>query len=108
MATGAKKIGLLGITFKAEVDDIRESPALYVAAKLRQQGCEIMAHDKEFAAGKVVTLPHKAGDLSLHSLEDVMKESEVLVQFYPSPLYDNLAHQTRVKVIDLGTLLVPN
>jgi UDPglucose 6-dehydrogenase len=40
-----KRIGLLGLTFKAGTDDLRDSPALTVAAKLRAEGAELAAFD---------------------------------------------------------------
>jgi UDPglucose 6-dehydrogenase len=39
------RIGLLGLTFKAGTDDLRDSPALAVAALLRAEGAELTAHD---------------------------------------------------------------
>ncbi|NMI01045.1 UDP-glucose dehydrogenase family protein [Pseudonocardia acidicola] len=39
------RIGLLGLTFKAGTDDLRDSPALDVAAMLRAEGAELMAYD---------------------------------------------------------------
>ena len=40
-----RRIALLGLAFKAETDDVRESPALAMAAKLRAAGAEVLAHD---------------------------------------------------------------
>ncbi len=40
-----KKIGILGLAFKAETDDIRESPAIYIIDKLKKEKCIISAHD---------------------------------------------------------------
>jgi UDPglucose 6-dehydrogenase len=39
------RIGLLGLTFKAGTDDLRDSPALVVAALLRQAGAELVGYD---------------------------------------------------------------
>ena len=40
-----RRIGLLGLSFKANTDDVRESPALALAANLRAAGAEVLAHD---------------------------------------------------------------
>jgi len=40
-----KRIGLLGLTFKAGTDDLRDSPALAVAAELLAEGAELVAYD---------------------------------------------------------------
>ena len=39
------RLGVLGLTFKAGTDDLRDSPALAVAALLRQAGAKLMAYD---------------------------------------------------------------
>jgi UDPglucose 6-dehydrogenase len=39
------RLGLLGLTFKANTADLRDSPALAVAALLRQAGAELVAYD---------------------------------------------------------------
>lgn len=40
-----RRIALLGLTFKANTDDLRDSPALGVAALLKQAGAELVAFD---------------------------------------------------------------
>jgi UDPglucose 6-dehydrogenase len=40
-----KRIGLLGLTFKAGTDDLRDSPALTVATALHAEGAELTAYD---------------------------------------------------------------
>jgi UDPglucose 6-dehydrogenase len=39
------RIGLLGLSFKANTDDVRESPALALAASLRAAGADVLAQD---------------------------------------------------------------
>jgi UDPglucose 6-dehydrogenase len=39
------RIGLLGLTFKAGTDDLRDSPALAVAARLAAEGAELSGYD---------------------------------------------------------------
>ena len=42
---GVKRIGLLGVTFKADTDDLRESPVLDLMAMLLDKGYEVSAFD---------------------------------------------------------------
>ena len=42
---GAKKIGVLGVAYKPDVDDARETPALPIFDLLMKQGFEVRAHD---------------------------------------------------------------
>lgn len=43
--TGKKKIGILGITFKADTDDIRGNPILYVINRLVNKGYNVKIYD---------------------------------------------------------------
>lgn len=45
VTVNGKKIGLLGLAFKKDVDDTRESPAMYLRRKLEQRGALISAYD---------------------------------------------------------------
>ncbi|HEY0249213.1 MAG TPA: UDP-glucose/GDP-mannose dehydrogenase family protein [Gryllotalpicola sp.] len=42
-----KKVAVLGLAFKPESDDIRDSPSLDVAAQLRAQGARVVAYDPQ-------------------------------------------------------------
>ena len=42
-----KKIGMWGLAFKPDTDDIREAPSLYIIDKLTEAGTEITAFDPE-------------------------------------------------------------
>ncbi|HEX2132742.1 MAG TPA: UDP-glucose/GDP-mannose dehydrogenase family protein [Actinophytocola sp.] len=46
------RLGLLGLTFKAGTDDLRDSPALAVAALLRQAGAKLVAYDPALSSGE--------------------------------------------------------
>jgi UDPglucose 6-dehydrogenase len=60
------RIGLLGLTFKAGTDDLRDSPALAVADLLATEGAELTAYDPCVPAGRysgpvrVVDVPYSA------------------------------------------------
>ena len=38
-------VGILGVAYKANVDDIRESPSLEIIEMLREHGCQVKVHD---------------------------------------------------------------
>ena len=42
-----KRVGLLGLTFKPNTDDMRDAPALDIVRVLREAGADIAAHDPE-------------------------------------------------------------
>jgi len=39
------RVGLWGLTYKARTDDLRSSPALHIAARLRSKGATVQAYD---------------------------------------------------------------
>ncbi len=40
-----KKVAVLGLAYKSETDDVRDSPAIAVVSRLLEEGAEIHAHD---------------------------------------------------------------
>lgn len=81
-------IGCLGLTFKANIDDMRESPSLHIAKDLMDQNVgKILACDPNVPASKV--------DFPLHELKHVLKEADILLL---------LVDHTEFKEIDLDTI----
>lgn len=55
--SGAKTIAVLGIAFKPNTDDIRESPALDIIPLLQKAGLTVRAHDPEARTAAEPVLP---------------------------------------------------
>lgn len=55
-ALEGRQVGVLGLAFKANTDDIRESPAIYVVNRLVEKGARVKAYDPQAAkpAGAVL------------------------------------------------------
>lgn len=97
-----RKAGLLGVAFKEHVDDLRESPALAIAAQLMDYGVEVVAHDPAYLPGNRLDLPHSYYKLDLMELEALADASDVLVIMHRLPLYYALAaRRTNKPVVDL-------
>ena len=87
MAQGKRKVGILGLSFKAGTDDLRCSPIVDVVENLLGKGFEIRIYDKnvkvseltgtnkDFIMAKIPHLQHFVSD----DLETVCRESDVLV-----------------------------
>jgi UDPglucose 6-dehydrogenase len=55
-----KRIGLLGLAFKPETDDVREAPALGVARRLLAEGAEVRGYDPQAGRKAAQALPELA------------------------------------------------
>jgi UDP-N-acetyl-D-mannosaminuronic acid dehydrogenase len=73
----AKRIAVLGLAYKPNVDDIRESPAIEIARLLVEKGAVIRAYEPyklDF------TLP---GVIAAHSFEDCVQDADVILLLVP-------------------------
>jgi UDPglucose 6-dehydrogenase len=52
-----KRVAVLGVTFKAETDDMRESPSLTIIPDLQRRGAQVVAYDPEGMANAADLLP---------------------------------------------------
>lgn len=82
------RLGLLGLTFKAGTDDLRDSPSLAVAALLRQTGAELIAYDPAVPAGS--TAPELAGITVVDDPAQVAKGADGLVLLTEWPEFRTL------------------
>jgi UDP-N-acetyl-D-mannosaminuronic acid dehydrogenase len=69
------KVACLGLAFKPDIDDLRESPALDIAKKIIELGCFVYAVEPNISE-----LPEKlkASNVSLVSLDDAMQSADVV------------------------------
>jgi GDP-mannose 6-dehydrogenase len=93
LATGKRRIGLVGLAFKAGTDDLRESPMVYLAEHLIGKGLSLLVYDPEVHLSSLIGanrrfiethVPH-IGALIRHDLGEVTAQSEVLVVGQNSP-----------------------
>lgn len=56
-AEAGKRIGVLGLTFKPETDDLRDAPALSILPPLVEKGALVQAHDPQAMAEARALLP---------------------------------------------------
>ena len=59
----AARVAVLGLTFKAGTDDIRESPALRIVVQLASRGAVVSIYDPKGAASSVAFLSRKGIDI---------------------------------------------
>jgi GDP-mannose 6-dehydrogenase len=109
--TGKKKIGLLGFSFKAGTDDLRESPIVILAEALLGKGYSLRIYDRNVSLARLVgankeyintQIPHLSSLLT-ESLDEVVEGSEVIVVGNGSAEFADALRKTRPDqtVIDL-------
>tara|TARA_Y100000590_G_scaffold229380_1_gene258727 strand:+ start:8823 stop:10127 length:1305 start_codon:yes stop_codon:yes gene_type:complete len=72
-----KRIGVLGLTFKAETDDMRDAPSLSILPALLDKGAKITAHDPEGIEEARKLLPEalKYAD----NIEEAIKHADAVI-----------------------------
>lgn len=54
LQTGAQRVGVLGLSFKPNTDDLRESPMIGLIRDLWQDGIDVMVHDPDVQPEKML------------------------------------------------------
>lgn len=71
-----KTIGILGLTFKPDTDDIRESPALSIVQALLDKGANLKAYDPEGMPAARLAMPELSYE---HDVDAVAEGADALV-----------------------------
>jgi GDP-mannose 6-dehydrogenase len=87
LQTGKRKIGVLGLSFKAGTDDLRESPCVQLIKRLLGEGCQIEIWDEKVALGRILgsnrqfidaVIPH-IGSMLREELQDVITGADLVL-----------------------------
>ncbi|MGH6981465.1 MAG: UDP-glucose dehydrogenase family protein [Stellaceae bacterium] len=86
-ATGKRNVTMLGLTFKPNTDDLRESPLVELAERLLGKGYRLTIYDRDLQVAKLVGsnrryamqhLPH-LNDLLVDDLDSALRGGDVVV-----------------------------
>ena len=103
LRTGKRKIAMLGLSFKAGTDDLRESPQVQLIKRLIGEGCQVKVWDKDVSLGRLAgsnrqyiedVIPH-IGSLLSADMPEVVRDAEVVIV------------GTKVEKEELAKLLTP-
>ncbi|MBC7837936.1 MAG: nucleotide sugar dehydrogenase [Nitrospiraceae bacterium] len=92
VALGKKRVGFLGMTFKPDTDDLRESPLVEVIETLLGKGFHVKIYDRNVATSRLIGankqfigehIPHLSS-LLVERAEDVVDTAQVVVVGYAS------------------------
>jgi len=111
MESGKKRVGLLGFSFKAGTDDLRESPIVILAEVLLGKGYELRIYDKNVSIARLVgankeyinnQIPHLSS-LLCETIDEVLDKSDVIVVGNAAPEFSDALTRTRADqlIVDL-------
>jgi GDP-mannose 6-dehydrogenase len=114
LATGKKRVGVLGFSFKAGTDDLRESPMVTLIETLIGKGLQLAIYDKDVSLAKLFgankqyierEIPH-ISQLMRGSVAEVVNDADILVIGNKADEFRNIESETRNGqiVIDLVRL----
>lgn len=110
-AKGVREIAFLGISFKSETDDLRESPQVALVERLIGKGYALRIYDKNVHMARLMganrayiegAIPHIAEILS-DDLGAVLEHGRLVIIGNPAPEFRTLADRLRAdhQVVDL-------
>ena len=110
-ATGRRRVGLLGLSFKEGTDDLRESPIVTLAEQLIGKGYELLVYDQNVRLASLLGanreyilnhIPH-IGRLMVDRPEQLLEHAEIIVVASASTEFAELVQRLPVgkRVIDL-------
>ena len=111
LATGKRKVGVLGFSFKAGTDDLRESPLVALVEALLGKGLDLKIYDRHVSLARLVgankayveeAIPHIASLMS-DDLDEVVAHAEVVVIGNADPRFAGIPARlgAETAVIDL-------
>jgi GDP-mannose 6-dehydrogenase len=115
LETGRKRVGLLGFSFKAGTDDLRESPLVILAEALLGKGCALRIYDRNVSIARLIgankayiegQIPHLSS-LLCDTVGDVIDSAEVIVVGNKSPEFAEALERCRPDHIIVDLVRVP-
>ena len=100
-AKGGRKIGILGFSFKAGTDDLRESPMVDLIERLIGKGYELCVYDRNVNLARLVganrdyilkRIPHIAA-LMVEDMDDAIKDADGVVIGNSDPEFRSVAER---------------
>ncbi len=108
-----KKIAFLGLAFKANTDDIRYSPAIFIVKELASRGVEIFATDPEAIENSRQELAEFKNIKFTSDIYEAIKDVDLIViatewKIYSQLDFEKIKKITKTrKIVDLRNILNP-
>jgi UDP-N-acetyl-D-glucosamine dehydrogenase len=105
-AVNGARVLVLGVAYKRDIDDVRESPALDVMKLLREKGADVAYSDPHvpFLAAEVWSGPHALASLTLDQTALEACDIAVIITDHRAFDYEFIAHHCR-NIVDTRNAL---
>jgi GDP-mannose 6-dehydrogenase len=117
LATGKRRIGMIGLSFKTGTDDLRESPMVLLAEQFIGKGLNLLVYDPEVHLSRLLGanrrfieqhIPH-IGSLLRSDIKEVVAASDILVVgLSDSGVLGALRETVRPDQLVLDLVSIPN
>jgi GDP-mannose 6-dehydrogenase len=103
VALGRRRISVLGFSFKAGTDDLRESPLVELVERLVGKGFDLRLYDRNINLARLIganreflfrTIPHIAS-LMVQDVETALEHGELVLVGYDEPEFRSIARRIR-------------
>jgi GDP-mannose 6-dehydrogenase len=93
LASGLRRVGMLGLSFKAGTDDLRESPLVIMAERFIGKGLQLSIYDPQVNVARLIganrrfieeSIPHIASVMT-SDVAELVREADVLVVASTTP-----------------------
>ena len=84
-------IGIFGLTFKSDIDDVRESPALFITEKLIEKGNNLIICEPNITSYK---------NLVFANAEEIIEKADILILLVSHYQFKNLNFKNK-EIINL-------
>jgi GDP-mannose 6-dehydrogenase len=75
LAHGRKRVGVLGLSFKSDTDDLRESPIVRVVEALLDKGCDVAVYDANVTPSRLIGANRSYIEREIPNLSSLMRGS---------------------------------
>lgn len=117
LASGRRSVGMIGLSFKAGTDDLRESPLVIMAERFIGKGLQLSIFDPQVNVARLIgsnrrfieeSIPHIAS-LMTSDVEQLVQQAEVLVVAMKTPeVLAALETRTRPEQLLLDIAVLPD
>ena len=116
LASGRRRVGMIGLSFKTGTDDLRESPLVLLAEQFIGKGLSLLVYDLEVHLSRLLGanrrfieqhVPH-IGSLLREDIQSVIAGSDILVVGLSGPrIFEALARHVREDQVVLDLVNIP-